>query len=109
MILTAISGASRAASRSNNSPVPSRPGSSTISDQSDGAIDQFRRLEHLFVQVEAAGVDARQIEHLVDHVLKMIAALANETDIFGLSRLEGPGRPVLEHLGEAEDRIEGCA
>jgi hypothetical protein len=45
-----------------------QPGSSTISNESDGAIDQFPRLEHLFVQVEVAGVDARQIAHLVDHV-----------------------------------------
>ena len=84
-------------------------GSSTILDESDGAVDQLARLEHLFVQIQLAGVDARQIENLVDHVQKMLAALANETDIFGLPRLERPGNPVLQHLGEAEDRIERCA
>jgi hypothetical protein len=65
-----------------------QPGGSTISDESDGVFYQFPRREHLFVQLQVTGVDARKIEDLVDHVRKMIAALANETDIFGLSRLE---------------------
>ena len=66
-------------------------------------------LDHFFVQIQLSGVDPRQIEDLVDHVQKMLAALADETDIFGLPRLERPGNPVLQHLGEAEDRIEGRA
>ena len=83
-----------------------QPGGSTIPDESYGAVDQLAGLDHFFVQIQLAGVDPRQIEHLVDQVQKMLAALANETDIFGLPRLERPGNPVLQHLGEAEDRIE---
>ena len=58
------------------------------------------------MQIQPTGVDPRQIEDLVDQVQKMLAALPDQTDIFGLPRLERPGNPVLQHLGEAEDRIE---
>src|ERR1700719_2696243 len=37
---------------------------------------------------------------------KMLAALADKTDIFGLPRLERPGNLGLQQLREAEDRIE---
>jgi hypothetical protein len=84
-------------------------GGSTILDEGYGAIDQPAGLQHFFVQIQLTGVDPGQIENLVDQVQKMLAALANETDIFGLPRLERPANPGLQHLGEAEDRVEGCA
>jgi hypothetical protein len=39
----------------------------------------------------------------------MPAALVNETDIFGLPRLERPCDSVFQHLREAEDRVQGRA
>ena len=73
-------------------------GGSTILDEGNGAVDQLARLEHFFVQVQLTGVDPRQIENLVDQLQKMLATLADETDIFGLPRLERSRNPVLQHL-----------
>src|SRR5262249_37948591 len=64
---------------------PKQTGYGAILDEGDGAVDERPRVDHFLMELQLTSVDARQIEQIVDDVQEMLAALPNETDIFGLA------------------------
>jgi len=78
-----------------------------ISLQRNAGVDYSPWIDSpFFVELELSGVNMREIEDVVDDLEQVLTALANEPGIFLLFRLKRPREAALQHIREAEDRIE---
>ena len=69
--------------------------------------DDIDHRHRFLVELVAAGLDARQIEDLVDEVEQMDAGIMDVGRIFLVDRDRVPAKNfALHHLGEAEDGVE---
>src|SRR3546814_17666537 len=61
------------------------------------------------MQLEAAGLDLREIENVVDEVEQMLAALMDVRRVFAIMRRAERSQQLIPHdFGKADDGIERC-
>ena len=76
-------------------------------DHAQGFSQQLRQGHWLEGQAQLAGLDAREVQHVVDHVGQMPAGLANLGQRAGLgNRVSGAAFGVGQHLGKADDGVQ---
>ena len=70
-------------------------------------LDDMQQHQRLLVELVAAGLDARQVEDLVDQVEQMLPGIVDVARIFAVGLVaHRPEHLVGHHLGEAEDGVE---
>ncbi len=80
-----------------------------VLNQAEGGLEGLGHRHRLAVQSHVAAVQARDVEHVVDHVQQVPARLL---DLLHPAALRGGQRRrgvQLHHLGKAQHRVERCA
>ncbi|MNZ89026.1 hypothetical protein D3C78_1079290 [compost metagenome] len=71
-----------------------------------GVLEHVAQADALDRQVDVPGLDARQVEHLVDQREQVVAAAVDLLDLALLALVQRMFLAALQQLGEAEDGVE---
>ena len=73
----------------------------------DGPLDQRRERQPFFLQLEASGLDLRNIEQVVDELQQMLAARFDQRRVIGVTGIgDCPHRLAVDQRRKADDGVE---
>ena len=67
---------------------------------------ELRKVDRLGPELHLAGLDLRQIEHVVDQLQQVPGAGEDVAEVLPVLRRDRPDLAVVHQLGEADDRVE---
>src|SRR5689334_12826201 len=71
-----------------------------------GRGDGLAGVENLSRELELLGLDLGHVEHVVNQVQEMPAALVNHAGVFGVLRGQGAEHPRPHNVGKADDGVQ---